>query len=215
MGFRTLEINDYIRAIKHLRPDAVLAVPDIPSRAPGKNRFPKMVDRTELWLETLLREVGVSTPVFAAVLPLERDQQRVYINGLEEKAEELKGIAFYDSSVATDMPEGLKELVRLAVDDPKNPHSVLAAVGRGIDVFNLGFLNEVTDAGIALEFEFPGVAGGEQKPMGWDLWETKYATDVSPLVEGCECYTCRKHHKAYIQHLLNAKEMTAWVLLQM
>jgi len=31
---------------------------------------------------------------------------------------------------------------------------------------------------------------------------------------GCKCYACRKHHRAYVQHLLTAKEMTAWVLLQ-
>ena len=50
--------------------------------------------------------------------------------------------------------------------------------------------------------------------MGIDMWSDDHATDLSPLTAGCDCYTCRKHHRAYIHHLLMAKEMLAWTLLQ-
>lgn len=46
------------------------------------------------------------------------------------------------------------------------------------------------------------------------MWSASYSTDLSPLVPGCGCYTCRNHHRAYIRHLLHAKEMLAWTLLQ-
>ena len=46
------------------------------------------------------------------------------------------------------------------------------------------------------------------------MWLEDHATSLDPLVEGCACYACTNHHKAYVQHLLNAKEMLAWVLLQ-
>ncbi|QCX47454.1 tRNA guanosine(34) transglycosylase Tgt [Arcanobacterium haemolyticum] len=35
----------------------------------------------------------------------------------------------------------------------------------------------------------------------------QYKRDFSPLVEGCECYTCTHYTRAYIHHLFKAKEM--------
>ena len=46
------------------------------------------------------------------------------------------------------------------------------------------------------------------------MWHTEHATSVSPLTPTCTCYACTKHHRAYIQHLLSAKEMLGWALIQ-
>ena len=35
----------------------------------------------------------------------------------------------------------------------------------------------------------------------------KYELDDRPIEEGCNCPTCRKYSRAYIRHLLKAKEM--------
>ena len=35
----------------------------------------------------------------------------------------------------------------------------------------------------------------------------KYQRDETPLMEGCECYTCRHFSRAYLRHLFNADEM--------
>jgi len=52
------------------------------------------------------------------------------------------------------------------------------------------------------------------RPLALDLWNEKYAAEIAPITEGCQCYACQKHHRAYIRHLLTAKEMLAWSLLQ-
>jgi queuine tRNA-ribosyltransferase len=41
----------------------------------------------------------------------------------------------------------------------------------------------------------------------------QYKDDRNPLVEGCECYCCRKYCRAYIRHLAVANEMLAGILL--
>ena len=41
-----------------------------------------------------------------------------------------------------------------------------------------------------------------------------HQVSLQPLREGCACYTCTRHHRAYLHHLLNAKEMLGWTLLQ-
>ncbi|MCR5591209.1 MAG: tRNA guanosine(34) transglycosylase Tgt [Lachnospiraceae bacterium] len=39
------------------------------------------------------------------------------------------------------------------------------------------------------------------------LMNAKYELDDSPIEEGCGCPTCRRYSRAYIRHLLKAKEM--------
>ncbi|KAI7568808.1 hypothetical protein KC317_g3866 [Hortaea werneckii] len=46
------------------------------------------------------------------------------------------------------------------------------------------------------------------------MWSPSHSTSLTPLAENCTCYACTNHHCAYIQHLLVAKEMLGWVLLQ-
>ncbi len=41
----------------------------------------------------------------------------------------------------------------------------------------------------------------------------KYEDDSSPLVEGCDCYACKNHSRAYIRHLWKCQEATASTLL--
>ncbi|MET7073997.1 tRNA guanosine(34) transglycosylase Tgt [Trueperella pyogenes] len=50
-------------------------------------------------------------------------------------------------------------------------------------------------------------------PMGrFNVTRAEFKRDFSPLVEGCECYTCRHYTKAYIHHLFKAKEMLSSTL---
>lgn len=244
VGFRTLEVNDYHKMISHLAPDAAVGIVDIPAHAPGKARREKMVERVESWFGALLRvrngsgEAGgagrAPVPILAPVLPVDAEIQRLYFDFLEENEEKIAGLAVYDDQVAMDLPEGLQSMVRVLMRDCGTPQKVLEAVERGTDLFTAVFPNEATDAGIALDFCFPVensktgqdepvytkdtqqvIVGAVRKQLGWNFWDNeRYQTDLKPLAEGCECYACKKHHRAFVAHLLNAKEMTAWVLLQ-
>lgn len=44
---------------------------------------------------------------------------------------------------------------------------------------------------------------------------SRYREDFSPLVEGCGCYCCRNHQRAYLHHLLVTNELLAGVLLML
>jgi len=41
----------------------------------------------------------------------------------------------------------------------------------------------------------------------------EFTEDFGPLVEGCACYTCQNHSRAYIKHLIKQKEDTGKTLL--
>ena len=40
-----------------------------------------------------------------------------------------------------------------------------------------------------------------------NLFNQKYELDPRPIEEGCTCPACRSYSRAYIRHLLKAKEM--------
>ncbi len=40
-----------------------------------------------------------------------------------------------------------------------------------------------------------------------NLWNAKYEKDMEPIDATCQCPTCRNYSRAYIRHLLKAKEM--------
>lgn len=43
----------------------------------------------------------------------------------------------------------------------------------------------------------------------------RYQDDFGPLLEGCTCYCCQRHTRAYVHHLLVTNELLAGVLLMM
>ncbi|KAG7317610.1 hypothetical protein KOW79_018645 [Hemibagrus wyckioides] len=48
-----------------------------------------------------------------------------------------------------------------------------------------------------------------------NLKDTRYRDDFRPLVDGCSCYCCKNHKRAYVHHLLVTNELLAGVLLML
>ena len=222
-----LEYTDYAEAISKLRPDIVLGMGDVLfGHKPGVKRKDVMGDRTLVWMKELisvLENEGDGTPqtaLFAPVLPIEAEQQAYYLDHLQsELKDSVSGIILYDPASVDAIPEDLCGLPRLYLGDATSPHKLLDALVLGIDMFTIPFIDEATDAGIALVFSFPARKDDTKvearAPLGIDMWSSTFTSDISPLQKDCQCYTCTSHHRAFVQHLLNAKEMLGWVLLQL
>ena len=228
VGFRTLEISDYIEAARKLRPDIVIGCADIlygdRRAAAGVKRKEKMGERSLAWMKGLtsglkgadMRGKG-PVSLWAPILPIEAEMQRGYLEYLTEDdtKEVLGGIVVFDRSSIESIPAELSDLPRLALTDVGTPHQILHELYLGADLFAIPFLTAASDAGVALSFTFPGTESPQGKqPLGVDMWNSQHASDLSPLQSGCMCYTCSSHHRAFVQHLLSAKEMLSWALLQ-
>lgn len=230
VGFRHLESDEYTGAVRAVRPDIVVGLADLVyGQHPGVKRRVKMVDRThaftmdateELYGENAEEGERCKSAYFAPVLPLENTQQSIYLEELEEEMRPyLSGLALYETASLSIVPESLGELPRLLLSAPSNPQDLLRQVSLGADLLTIPFLGTASDAGLAFTFSFPAPASSDTTagplPLAIDLRSPGLATDTSPLMEGCQCYTCQKHHRAYINHLLSAKEMLSWTLLQL
>lgn len=220
-GFQTLSNKQYITYVEKLKPDIAIALGDVPyGSVPGRKRTAKMGDRTSEWLGDLLKEKRETQAVFAPILPIDLQEQWEYLDRLTDDFAEVDGLALYDSNLLPDIPAttALKRLPRLSLDEPASPHHILRQISLGMDIFTIPFIGFATDAGIALSFQFPQpvAAENEAKPLslGVDMWGSVHATSLTPLSPGCTCYTCTTHHRAFVQHLLAAKEMLGWVLIQ-
>ncbi|KAL8837291.1 MAG: hypothetical protein Q9170_002586 [Blastenia crenularia] len=225
LGFGTLESETYVEAAQQLRPDIVLGLTDHEyMKRPGVKRLEKMGDRTLAWTQDMVArlrddDVGfLGTALFAPVLPIGAEQQSYYLNTLkEELAADVSGWVVHDSASMDAIPAEMRHLPRLALTKLRGPNDVLDQISLGLDLFVPYFVGEATDAGIALTFTFPSPTRPQGEPhlaLGVNMWSDIFVSDSSPIVENCQCYTCRNHYRAYIRHLLDAKEMLAWVLLQ-
>ena len=76
------------------------------------------------------------------------------------------------------------------------PANILEAVDRGVDFFDCVYPSR------------NGRHGHVYTNHGkLNLFNAKYELDDRPIEEGCQCPTCRHYSRAYIRHLLKAKEM--------
>lgn len=221
-----LECTDYAEAAQKLRPDIVVSMGDVLfGRKPGVKRRDLMGDRTLAWLEELISVTGneedgaPKTALFAPVLPIDAEQQTSYLDALQDELRDnVSGLALYDVASVDAIPESLRGLPRVSLGDVTNPHRLLDAMALGIDAFTVPFITDATDAGIALNFTFPAHSDAKLErrlPLGIDMWSSACADDLSSLLTDCHCYACANHHRAFVHHLLNAKEMLGWVLLQL
>ena len=95
-------------------------------------------------------------------------------------------------SVIPYLPEN-KPTYLMGVGTPAN---ILEAVERGVDFFDCVYPSR------------NGRHGHVYTNHGkLNLFNAKYELDERPIEEGCGCPACKKYSRAYIRHLLKAKEM--------
>ena len=76
------------------------------------------------------------------------------------------------------------------------PANIIEAVDRGIDFFDCVYPSR------------NGRHGHVYTHLGkLNLFNKKFELDPRPIEEGCQCPACRTYSRAYIRHLLKAKEM--------
>jgi queuine tRNA-ribosyltransferase len=82
------------------------------------------------------------------------------------------------------------------------PEDLINGIARGIDIFDCVLPTRLARHNAAFSSE-----------GRLNLMNAVYARDPRPIDETCDCYTCRTFTRAYIRHLILAKETLAGTLL--
>lgn len=145
----------------------------------------------------------------------------------EESAEfiiksELDGIAIGGESVGFNMPKTVEIIDWLRPLLPENkvrytmgvglyPQDLIDVVKAGVDIFDcVGPTRNARHGSL-----YHGLAEPHENWVRFNdfgekrgqilIKKTKYATEDKPILEGCTCYTCRHHSRAYLHFLFKMK----------
>jgi queuine tRNA-ribosyltransferase len=83
-----------------------------------------------------------------------------------------------------------------------NPTTMLEAIAAGVDLFDCVLPTRTARMGTAFSSE-----------GRLNLKNARFTSDLGPLDPACSCPTCQQYSRAYLRHLVNAKEMLASTLL--
>ena len=192
-----------------------MAFDECPSSTAGREYIRNSVDRTARWLERCVKEMNRLNSLPDTVNPEQMlfgiNQGAVYndiriehakrISELDLDGYAVGGLAvgetheqMYDvlDSVVPHLPQN-KPIYLMGVGTPAN---ILEAVERGVDFFDCVYPTRNGRHGHAY------TAGGKI-----NLLNARYEKDDRPIEPGCRCPACRRYSRAYIRHLLKAKEM--------
>ena len=192
-----------------------MAFDECPSSVAEREYMENSVARTTRWLERCKKEMNrlnsLEDTINQHQLLFGINQGGVYEDIRVQHAKDiakldLDGYAIGGLAVGETHEEMYRILDAVVPHLPENkptylmgvgtPANILEAVDRGVDFFDCVYPSR------------NGRHGHVYTNQGkLNLFNAKYELDMSPIEEGCQCPACRHYSRAYIRHLLKAKEM--------
>lgn len=192
-----------------------MAFDECPSSVADRDYMERSVDRTTRWLARCKAEMdrlnSLPDTINKKQMLFGINQGGIYEDIRIRHAQEiskldLDGYAVGGLAVGESHEEMYRILDAVVPHLPKNkptylmgvgtPANILEAVDRGVDFFDCVYPSR------------NGRHGHVYTKHGkLNLFNARYELDSRPIEEGCQCPACRAYSRAYIRHLLKAKEM--------
>ena len=192
-----------------------MAFDECPSSVASREYIQASVNRTTRWLERCKNEMNrlnsLEDTINKNQMLFGINQGGIYDDIRIEHAKaitemDLDGYAVGGLAVGESHEEMYRILESVVPYLPQNkptylmgvgtPANILEAVDRGVDFFDCVYPTR------------NGRHGHLYTNKGKiNLFNAKYETDDRPIEEECQCPACKHHSRAYIRHLLKAKEM--------
>ena len=192
-----------------------MAFDECPSSVAEREYVQRSVERTTRWLhrckEEMARLNSLPDTINQHQMLFGINQGAIYEDIRIEHAQQIRELDLDGYAVGgLAVGESHEEMYRildavvpeLPVDKPTylmgvgTPANILEAVDRGVDFFDCVYPSR------------NGRHGHVYTNHGkLNLFNAKFELDDRPIEEGCQCPACRSYSRAYIRHLLKAKEM--------
>jgi len=164
------------------------------------------LQRTHRWAERCLKAQTRSDQTLFGVV-----QGGTFADLREESARQLASLDFPGYAIGGlsvgEPKEIMHEMLEVTIpllpeDRPRHllgvgsPEDLFEGVARGIDVFDCALPTRVARNGTFLT-----------RKGRINIRNAQYSDDPAPVDEGCPCYTCQHFSRAYLRHLVMAKEI--------
>ena len=192
-----------------------MAFDECPSSVADRDYIEKSVDRTTRWLVRCKNEMArlnsLPDTINKNQMLFGINQGGIYEDIRNRHAQEiskldLDGYAVGGLAVGESHEDMYRILDAVVPHLPENKPTYLMGVGTPINIL------EAVDRGVDFfDCVYPsrnGRHGHVYTNHGkLNLFNAKFELDERPIEEGCQCPACRTYSRAYIRHLLKAKEM--------
>lgn len=187
--------------------DIMMALDECPPGGASRETVAQATARTHRWAQRC-RDAWTTRErqaLFGIVQGgIYEDLRRESVEALVEL--NLPGYAIGGVSVG-EAPEEIERIVALTAqllpsDRPRylmgvgRPQDILHAIGCGVDMFDCVMPTRHARHGQVFTWQGP-----------LNLRNLRFREDPRPIEEGCDCYTCKTVSRAYVRHLMVAKEM--------
>ena len=207
--------KESMRIQSNLASTIAMAFDECPSALAQKSYIKNSVDRTTRWLKICKQEMerlnGLEDTINREQLLFGINQGAIYEDIRIEHAKtiselDLDGYAIGGLAVGESHEEMYRILDETVPYLPEEKPTYLMGVG------TLANILEAVDRGVDFfDCVYPtrnGRHGHVYTDRGkLNLFNKKYELDSQPIDEACCCPTCKSYSRAYIRHLLKAKEM--------
>ncbi len=170
-----------------------------------KSYSTKAMERTHAWAIRCLQaktrdDQALFGIVQGGIFPELRKQSAEFISSIDFPGYAIGGLSVGETKI--EMYKTI-EIVNKILPSEKprylmgvgTPEDLIYGVQRGIDIFDCVLATRLARHAAALT-----------NKGRLNLMNARYARDPKPIEEGCTCYTCKTFSRAYIRHLIMAKE---------
>ena len=207
--------EESMRIQSNLASTIAMAFDECPSSVAERSYIEPSVERTARWLARCKEEMARLNSLPGTINPKQllfginqggilEDVRIAHAQMISEM--DLDGYAVGGLAVGESHEEMYRVLDAVVPHLPRNkptylmgvgtPANILEAVDRGVDFFDCVYPSR------------NGRHGHVYTAYGkLNLFNARYELDERPIEEGCQCPACRHYSRAYIRHLLKAKEM--------
>lgn len=236
-GKESLTAERYLEMVANFAPDVYQGLCDADTNPESsKKRVQKSVDRTEHFMEqcyeqhgklerlaqsTLLAPIvgGYNTFARSQSIKHARSQPAGSYGGYILEGFHTNGLAATELKASQLLPvvehcvQQLEEELPRFMPGAYTPLMTLELVRLGVDVFDSSYAYCAAVNYKALMFSFN--MDEAEHEVFLDLTDEELKEQFTPLLQGCSCLTCKKHTRAYINHLYKTRELLGPILLMM
>ena len=208
---------------------------DTPADRSTDKRLLKDRERGHRFLERSLEDPVAADMIIPLVGGHDQRQRNIYLNDalalLTKHKRNVFGVSFEGvhsygpstESMDLDLLRPLIEQTKAQLGDSESilftmpliwrPDNVVRGIDMGLDLFSGAYVAYMSDRLLVLTFQLTDKLTSPAVGTDYSVGSKEYANSKQSLLLHCQCYACQNYTQAYVNHLIQTKELLGRTLI--